>query len=68
VIEALCMRTSSSIGGRAVSRLDRPRPFTHNEADTLRQAARFAAGAPLAPLAARATLTRASVNFIGLGD
>src|SRR6266851_3259404 len=41
-----------------------PRPFTHNEADTLRQAARFAA-APLAALAARATLMAALEAYLG---
>jgi adenylate cyclase len=41
-----------------------PRPFTHKEADTLRQAARFAA-APLAALAARATLTAALEAYLG---
>jgi len=41
-----------------------PRPFTSNEADVLRQAARFAA-APLAALAARATLTAALEAYLG---
>jgi adenylate cyclase len=41
-----------------------PRPFTHREADELRQAARFAA-APLAALAARATLTAALEAYLG---
>jgi adenylate cyclase len=41
-----------------------PRPFTHREADALRQAARFAA-APLAALAARATLTAALEAYLG---
>jgi adenylate cyclase len=41
-----------------------PRPFTHNQADTLRQAARFAA-APLAALAARATLMAALEAYLG---
>jgi len=41
-----------------------PRAFTPNEADALRQAARFAA-APLAALAARATLTAALDAYLG---
>jgi class 3 adenylate cyclase len=41
-----------------------PRPFTHREVDELRQAARFAA-APLATLAARATLTAALEAYLG---
>jgi adenylate cyclase len=41
-----------------------PRPFTPGEADELRQAARFAA-APLAALAARATLTAALEAYLG---
>ena len=41
-----------------------PRPFTHLEVDALRQAARFAA-APLAALAARATLTAALEAYLG---
>jgi class 3 adenylate cyclase len=41
-----------------------PRPFTPSEADALRQAARFAA-APLAALAARATLTAALEAYLG---
>jgi adenylate cyclase len=41
-----------------------PRPFTLNETDQLRQAARFAA-APLAVLAARATLTAALEAYLG---
>jgi adenylate cyclase len=41
-----------------------PRPFTPREADALRQAARFAA-APLAALAARATLTAALEAYLG---
>jgi len=41
-----------------------PRPFTPNEADALCQAARFAA-APLAALAARATLTAALDAYLG---
>jgi adenylate cyclase len=41
-----------------------PRPFTPGEADELRQAARFAA-APLAALAARATLTAALDAYLG---
>jgi adenylate cyclase len=41
-----------------------PRAFTPSEADTLRQAARFAA-APLAVLAARATLTAALEAYLG---
>jgi class 3 adenylate cyclase len=41
-----------------------PRPFTLGEADELRQAARFAA-APLAALAARATLTAALEAYLG---
>ncbi len=41
-----------------------PRPFTADEADRLRQAARFAA-APLAALAARATLTAALEAYLG---
>ena len=41
-----------------------PRPFTPDEADALRQAARFAA-APLAALAARATLTAALEAYLG---
>ena len=41
-----------------------PRPFTPAEADELRQAARFAA-APLAVLAARATLTAALEAYLG---
>jgi class 3 adenylate cyclase len=41
-----------------------PRSFTPGEADALRQAARFAA-APLAALAARATLTAALEAYIG---
>ncbi len=41
-----------------------PRPFTPDEADELRQAARFAA-APLAVLAARATLTAALEAYLG---
>jgi class 3 adenylate cyclase len=41
-----------------------PRPFTPSEIDNLRQAARFAA-APLAALAARATLTSALEAYLG---
>ena len=41
-----------------------PRPFTSDEADELRQAARFAA-APLAALSARATLTAALEAYLG---
>jgi adenylate cyclase len=41
-----------------------PRPFTQGEADALRQAARFAA-APLAAIAARATLTAALDAYLG---
>ena len=41
-----------------------PRPFTPSEIDNLRQAARFAA-APLAALAARATLTAALEAYLG---
>jgi adenylate cyclase len=41
-----------------------PRPFTFDEANELRQAARFAA-APLAALAARATLTAALEAYLG---
>src|SRR5579863_1525177 len=41
-----------------------PRPFTLNETDKLRQAARFAA-APLAVLAARATMTAALEAYLG---
>jgi adenylate cyclase len=41
-----------------------PRPFTVQEIDELRQAARFAA-APLAALAARATLTAALEAYLG---
>jgi|SRR5271166_204883 len=41
-----------------------PRPFTQGEADKLREAARFAA-APLAALAARATLTAALEAYLG---
>ena len=41
-----------------------PRPFTAGEADELRRAARFAA-APLAALAARATLTAALEAYLG---
>jgi adenylate cyclase len=41
-----------------------PRPFTGDEADRLRQAARFAA-APLAALTARATLTAALEAYLG---
>jgi class 3 adenylate cyclase len=41
-----------------------PRPFTADEVNTLRQAARFAA-APLAALAARATLTAALEAYLG---
>ena len=41
-----------------------PRPFTLNETDQLRHAARFAA-APLAVLAARATLTAALEAYLG---
>lgn len=41
-----------------------PRPFTPQEIDELRQAARFAA-APLAALAARATLTTALEAYLG---
>jgi class 3 adenylate cyclase len=41
-----------------------PRPFTPGEANQLRQAARFAA-APLAALAARATLTAALEAYLG---
>jgi adenylate cyclase len=41
-----------------------PRPFTPGEADELRQAARFAA-APLAVLAARATLAAALEAYLG---
>jgi adenylate cyclase len=41
-----------------------PRPFTPGEANELRQAARFAA-APLAVLAARATLTAALEAYLG---
>jgi len=41
-----------------------PRPFTPSEADELRQAARFAA-APLAVLAAHATLTAALEAYLG---
>jgi len=41
-----------------------PRPFTPDEADALRQAARFAA-APLAALSARSTLTAALEAYLG---
>ena len=41
-----------------------PRPFTSDEADRLREAARFAA-APLAALTARATLTAALEAYLG---
>src|SRR5215510_5679273 len=41
-----------------------PRPFTSSESDELREAARFAA-APLAVLAARATLTAALEAYLG---
>jgi len=41
-----------------------PRPFTQSETDQLRQAARFTA-APLAVLAARATLTAALEAYLG---
>jgi adenylate cyclase len=41
-----------------------PRPFTTGESDALRQAARFAA-APLAALAARATLTATLEAYLG---
>jgi adenylate cyclase len=41
-----------------------PRPFTADEADRLREAARFAA-APLAALTARATLTAALEAYLG---
>ena len=41
-----------------------PRPFTPDEADRLREAARFAA-APLAALSARATLTAALEAYLG---
>jgi adenylate cyclase len=41
-----------------------PRPFTPDEADRLREAARFAA-APLAALTARATLTAALEAYLG---
>jgi class 3 adenylate cyclase len=41
-----------------------PRPFTPDEADDLRQAARFAA-APVAALAARASLTAALEAYLG---
>jgi adenylate cyclase len=41
-----------------------PRPFTRNETNELRQAARFAA-APLAVLAARATLTATLEAYLG---
>ena len=41
-----------------------PRPFTPGEADQLRQAARFAA-APLAAIAARATLTASLEAYLG---
>jgi len=41
-----------------------PRPFTRDEADDLREAARYAA-APLAALAARATLTAALEAYLG---
>jgi adenylate cyclase len=41
-----------------------PRPFTHREDNALRQVARFAA-APLAALAARATLTAALEAYLG---
>jgi adenylate cyclase len=41
-----------------------PRPFTRDEAESLREAARFAA-APLAALAARATLTAALEAYLG---
>ncbi|HLX18173.1 MAG TPA: adenylate/guanylate cyclase domain-containing protein [Bradyrhizobium sp.] len=41
-----------------------PRPFTRDEVDTLRQAARFAA-APLAALTARATLSAALEAYLG---
>jgi adenylate cyclase len=41
-----------------------PRPFTSDEADRLREAARFAA-APLATLTARATLTAALEAYLG---
>jgi class 3 adenylate cyclase len=41
-----------------------PRPFTRDETDELRQAARFAA-APLAVLAARATLTATLEAYLG---
>lgn len=49
--------------GPAVSWIG-PRPFTPDEADRLRQAARFAAG-PLAALTARATLTAALEAYLG---
>ena len=41
-----------------------PRPFTHGEVDVLRETARFAA-APLAALAARATLSAALEAYLG---
>ena len=41
-----------------------PRPFTTSESEQLRQAARFA-GAPLAALAARATLSAALEAYLG---
>jgi len=41
-----------------------PRPFTHQEVEQLRQAARFAV-APLATLAARATLTATLEAYLG---
>ena len=50
--------------GRAVARLGRARPFTAAETDRLREAARFAA-APLAAMAARATLTPLLEAYLG---
>src|SRR6516164_6015339 len=50
-------------GGPSLSWIG-PRPFTPGEADELRQAARFAA-APLAAVAARATLTAALEAYLG---
>ena len=59
------MRTPSrqSRAGRALGWIG-PRPFTPDEADRLREAARFAA-APLAALTARATLTAALEAYLG---
>src|ERR1700726_2336806 len=62
---ASCIRTASGRGPTPPSLgWIGPRPFTPGEADALQQAARFAA-APLAVLAARATLTAALDAYLG---